>query len=77
MIQNWVVRHLQILGEALRAVPDDIRQLAPDVPWTKIVGMRHILVHDYFGVDADIVWQVVEEDLPTLRRQLEQLLASL
>ena len=49
LIQNWFIRHLQILGEAARALPDEIRQKAPDIEWRKITGMRHVLVHDYFG----------------------------
>lgn len=64
LIQNWFVRHLQIIGEAVRGLPDDVRDRMPEVPWTKIMGMRHILVHDYFAVDTDIVWDVVEGELP-------------
>jgi uncharacterized protein with HEPN domain len=71
------VRHLQIIGEAARALPEAIREQAPAVPWSRIIGMRHILVHDYFGIDTAIVWDVVERDLPGLRRQIEELLATL
>jgi uncharacterized protein with HEPN domain len=46
---------------------ETIRDLAPDIPWTRIVGMRHVLVHDYFGVDTEVVWGVVERELGTLR----------
>lgn len=77
LLQSWFLRHLQIIGEAARAIPEDIRALAPDVPWSKIVGMRHILVHDYFGIDVDLVWHVVEKDLPELKVQMVDLLRRL
>jgi len=77
LLQNWFVRHLQIIGEAARAVPDEWKLLAPEIPWNEIVGMRHILVHDYFGINAEVVWGVVERDLPALRRRVETLLKAL
>ncbi len=77
LVQSWVVRHLQIIGEALRSVPEEVRILAPEIPWRKIVGARHILVHDYFGIDLDVVWNVVERELPELRRQIGLLLSRL
>lgn len=77
LVQNWFVRHLQIIGEAARSVPQDVRDRAVDVPWAKIVGMRHILVHDYFAVDTDVVWDVIERDLPDLKRWIEALLARM
>lgn len=77
LIQSWFVRHLQILGEAARALPDEIRQKAPDVEWNKITGMRHVLVHDYFGIDRDVVWTTVEKELGRLRTSLANLLEGL
>jgi len=77
LVQNWVVRHLQILGEAARALPDSVKKSAPLVPWSKIIGMRHILVHDYFYIDAEVVWEVVEKDLPILRKQIEKVLEQM
>lgn len=76
LIQNWVVRHLQIIGEAARALPEGVRGLAPEVPWPKIIGMRHILVHDYFGIDTEVVWNVVERGLPGLKREIEKMLSK-
>jgi uncharacterized protein with HEPN domain len=77
LIQSWIVRHLQIVGEAARAIPEATRQLAPNVPWTEIIGMRHILVHDYFGVDTEVVWSVVERELGSLKREIVALLDRL
>ena len=74
LIQNWFVRHLQNIGEAARGLPPDMLAKAPDIPWSKIMGMRHILVHDYFNIDKDLVWDVVERDLPDLKRKVEAIL---
>ncbi|PWB54203.1 MAG: nucleotidyltransferase [Candidatus Methanoperedenaceae archaeon] len=70
LIQTWIVHHLQIIGEAASALPDSFRDKYPEVPWSKIIGMRNILVHNYFGVDADVVWAVVVNDLPDLRQKI-------
>lgn len=63
-----------ILGEAASALSDNFKEQHPDIPWSKIIGMRNILVHDYFGIDTDVVWSVVEIDLPQLQRHIEDLL---
>ena len=77
LLQNWFVRHLQIIGEAARALPEDVRNRMPDIPWLKIIGMRHILVHDYFEIDTQVVWEVVVRDLPALKEKIETLLRRL
>ena len=77
LLQTWVVRHLQIIGEAARALPNDVQGRAPDIAWSEIIGMRNILVHHYFDVDTDVVWQVIERDLPRLKTQIERLIESL
>ncbi len=58
-------------------MPEDIRRLAPDIPWSKIIGMRNILVHGYFEIDTDIVWGAVQRDVPTLKPAVEALLKRL
>ena len=62
---------VQVIGEAARQVSPDFAGDHPEIPWADIVGMRHKVVHDYLGVDEDIVWQVVTEDLPRLVTALE------
>lgn len=74
LIQGWCVRHLQIIGEAARTIPEETRDSIPEVPWSQIVGMRHVLVHDYFGIDAELVWNAVERDLPNLKSAIESYL---
>lgn len=77
LVQSWVVRHLQILGEAIRGLSTDLRARHSELPWSEMVGMRNILVHDYFDIDQDIVWSVVDHDLPGLKRSLGRILEDL
>lgn len=65
---------VQVIGEAARKVSDEFRLQHPEIPWRKIVGMRHRIVHDYMRVDEDILWQVVTNDLRALFPQLETIL---
>ncbi len=67
LLQTWFLRHLQIIGEAARAIPVDVRAQAPDIPWPKIIGMRNVLVHGYFEIDTDIVWQAATRDITALK----------
>jgi uncharacterized protein with HEPN domain len=73
--QTWFLRHLQIIGEAARALPTEVRTLAPEIPWPKIIGMRNVLVHGYFDIDTDIVWQAVTNDVPALKPAILRLIA--
>lgn len=74
MIQVWIVHHVQIIGEAARALSQDLRSKYSHIPWAAIVGMRNILVHDYFGIDLGEVWAVVERDLPAFKKEVEKIL---
>lgn len=74
LTQNRIVHHLQILGEAAARISEDFRNSHQNIPWRKMIGMRNILVHDYFGSDVDIVWSVIEKDLPELERNIKNLL---
>ena len=73
--QDAVVRNLEIIGEAVKRLSADLTAQHPDIPWRRIAGMRDKLIHDYFGVDLDLVWEVVRQELPTLRRRVESILA--
>lgn len=77
LLQTWFLRHLQIIGEATRALPEDVRALAPEIPWPKIIGMRNILVHGYFEIDTEIVWEAATRDVPALKPAVERLLRDL
>ncbi len=77
MLQNWFLRHLQIIGEAARGIPEDVRALAPEIPWSSIIGMRNILVHGYFDIDTDIVWDAATRDVPDIKPGVERLLKTL
>ena len=76
MIVDAVVRNFQVIGEAVRHVPDDVRTRYPEVPWSLIEGMRHVLVHDYFAVKIDIVWRTIEQNLPPLIEPLHKILSQ-
>lgn len=71
--QDAVIRNIEIVGQAVKGISEDTRALEPAVPWRQIAGMRDKLIHEYFGVDLALVWEVVEQELPILRPQLEKL----
>jgi uncharacterized protein with HEPN domain len=73
--QSAVVRQLEIIGEAVKQLSSKTTERAPGVPWRLIAGTRDRLIHAYFAVNLDAVWAMVEQDLPSLRREVEQLLA--
>lgn len=67
-----VMRNLAIIGEAAKKIPADARRKYPAVEWKKMAGLRDIVVHDYFGIDEDIIWDVVSVRIPELKRHLER-----
>jgi uncharacterized protein with HEPN domain len=77
LIQNWVVSHIQIVGEACRAISAELREQHPEAPWRAIIGMRNILVHRYFGIDVQAVWVAVERDLPALKQVVTAMVEEL
>jgi uncharacterized protein with HEPN domain len=74
LLQDGAIRQIEIIGEAIRHMSKDIRRIYPEVPWQDIAGMRDKLIHDYFGVDIEKVWDTTQEDLPILKEQVIEIL---
>ena len=72
-----VVRNLSIIGEAAINMPKEIKTKNPDVAWKEIKGMRNKVVHEYFGIDEDILWKTIQEDLPIFKKQIDKLLRNI
>jgi uncharacterized protein with HEPN domain len=75
-LQRAFARSLEIIGEAAKHVPDAVKQGYSHIEWRAIAGMRDKLVHDYFGVDYDLVWDVVINEVPTLREEILQIIRA-
>lgn len=75
--QDAVVRNLEIIGEAVKNVSDGLRTAHAGVPWKRLAGMRDKLIHEYFGVNLDLVWQAVGHDIPELRTHVQRILQQL
>lgn len=71
-----VIRNLEVIGEAVKQIPEPIRAAHPAVPWKKIAGLRDILIHEYFGVDLELIWDVTTHKLPELEASAIQILQS-
>lgn len=66
-----VIRNIEIIGEAARHIPEDVRLKFPEVPWSLMIGARNKAIHEYFGVDTAILWQTIKEDIPLLKKVLK------
>jgi uncharacterized protein with HEPN domain len=76
MRQDATIRKLQIIGQAVKNLSNIRKSQQPHIPWKQIAGLRDKVIHDYFGVNLDIVWAVVEKDLPALRTAIDHLLSE-
>lgn len=76
-VQSHVYRHVMIIGEAVWQLSQPLKDANPQVPWKQIAGMRHVMVHDYFKVDWDIVYETAKTHVPALRPHVEAMLRSL
>jgi len=76
MLQDAVIREMEILGEAAKNLSKEFKERHPDVPWRSIAGMKDKLIHQYFGVDLEAVWNTVIKDLPVLKENLMKILKS-
>ncbi len=75
--QYALIRAIEVIGEASKKIPDEIKSDYSFVPWREISGMRDKLIHDYFGVNEEVVWKTAKEDLPVLKNYLEKIIQSL
>jgi len=71
-----VVRNLEIIGEAANRLPDEFKKKYSEIEWYKVVGLRHRIVHEYFGIDLEIIWQILHKDLPELKQKLTQIMSD-
>lgn len=72
-----VIRALEIVGEASKRIPPNMRDSYPDIPWRSMAGMRDKLIHDYFGVNLEVIWKTVTEELPLIEPKLRQIVGAL
>ena len=77
LVQDGVIRQIEIIGEATKRLSRDVRKANRHIPWDDIAGMRDKLIHDYFGVDINTVWLTAVNDLPALKVEVEKILASM
>ncbi|MBU3925782.1 DUF86 domain-containing protein [Patescibacteria group bacterium] len=68
-----VIRALEIIGESAKNISEDIKKKHPEIPWKNISGMRDKLIHEYFGVNKNVVWDTIKKDLPDLKEKIEKL----
>jgi uncharacterized protein with HEPN domain len=76
LIQAAVIRNLEVIGEATKHISKDIRRLYPEMPWKQMAGLRDVLIHDYMGVDLNIVWNVVQREIPSIKKMIVIILSE-
>lgn len=77
LVQSAVIRQLEIIGEAVKNLSPRLKRKNPKIPWKDIAGLRDKLIHVYFGVDLDLVWKIIQQDLPVLKQQVRKILKTL
>lgn len=76
VVQDAVVRRIEVIGEAVKQTPSEFKEKHSEIPWRKIAGTRDIFIHDYMDVNFDRVWNIIQNDLPQLKIQIQQLIKS-
>ena len=74
MVVDAVIRNLEIIGEAAKNIPEKVKETYFEVPWRRMIGLRNIMIHEYFGVDLNIVWEVVAVNLPDTKPKIEEMI---
>ena len=74
MVVDAVIRNLEIIGEASRHIPKQMRDKQPDIPWGRMIGLRNIAIHEYFGVDLGIIWRIITRNLPETKPKIKAML---
>ena len=73
MVIDGVVRNLEVIGEAVKKIPQNVKIKSPKIEWKKIAGLRDILIHEYFGIDVEIVWDIVKNKIPKLKEEVSKI----
>lgn len=76
VVKHAVLHNFAIIGEAVSKLPDSLKENYPEIPWREIKGFRNYVIHEYFGLDASIIWQIIQTDLPQLKGEISQILES-
>lgn len=77
IVQDATMRRLEIMGEAVKNLPDFFKNNHPYIPWKEIAGLRDVLIHEYFGVDLGLVWEVVKKDIPKFKKEIVELIDNI
>jgi uncharacterized protein with HEPN domain len=77
MMRFASIKQIEIIGEAAAYISEQTKQRFTEIQWKQIIGMRHVLVHEYFGIDSQLVWQVIIGDLPELKKVIQQIYSSI
>lgn len=74
LIQIWIIYHLQIIGEAARVISSPFKEKYPEIPWRDASDLRNLIIHEYFRVNLDIIWDIVQNDIPSLKQEIKAIL---
>lgn len=77
LVVDGVIRNLEIIGEASRNIPQNLRKKHPAIPWNRMIGLRNIVIHEYHGIDLSIIWQIVTKNIPETKPKIVAMLKSL
>ena len=76
-VRDASIRRIEVIGEAVKNVPDKFKRKYPEIEWRRIAGTRDVLIHSYFGVDLDLTWKIIERDLPILKKEIEKIIEEM